>query len=116
MPIAYEFNPEAVLVSADFDKISELTKISNISPESFSYLTQWLSSLANGKIILFMKGHNISMSLCLKALLGYPLPRLEKRIDTNLNNIKSIRNVISEKRKHWKSLKFNKILPALNVN
>lgn len=108
MPIAYEFNPELVLVSADFDDI----RAANVSRETFGYLTHWLSALANGKIVLFVKGDCRTMATCITALLGGPLPMLKKRMDANLGNVKTIQNVISVQQKYWKSLKFNKMLPV----
>lgn len=114
MPIAYEFNPELVLVSADFDAISDPIRAGNVSWELFGYLTQWLSALANGKIILFMKGDYNATATCVKALLGDPLPMLKSRMEASINR-EAIQNVISVQHKYWKSLKFNKLLPELNV-
>lgn len=108
MPIAYEFNPELVLVSADFDEM----RATNVSPETFGYLTHWLSALANGKIILFVKGDCSAIATCINALLGDPLPMPKSRMDANIGNIETIQNVLSVQQKYWKSLKFNKMLPV----
>lgn len=122
MPIAYEFNPELVLVLVDFDAIGEPMRMGNVSPECYGYFTHWLSALANGRIIICMKGdykcHSVSnaMVTCVKALLGDPLPMLTSRMAASLNNIQAIQNVISVQQKYWKSLKFSKMLPALNVS
>lgn len=120
MPIAYEFNPELVLVSVGFDQvIGDSVSHHHVTPEAYGYFTHWLSSLANGKIILcFEGGYNVNsiahvMIVCTKALLGDPLPMLttgEKEL-----NASSIQHVWSVHQTHWKSLKFNKKLPAFNV-
>lgn len=107
IPIGYEFNPELVVVSIPVGS-------GNLSPETFGYLTHWLSALANGKLILFMRGDCNTIGTCIKALLGDPLPMLKGRLDKTINNLKTIQNVVSVQQKHWKSLKFNKILPVIN--
>jgi len=112
MPITYEFNPELVLVSADFHAISELFA-ANVSPETFGYLTHWLSSLANGKLILFVKGKCSASAGCINGLLGNPLSMPKKLVDAKLNNTETIQNILSIQQNHWKSLKFNKRLPAV---
>ncbi|KAJ6636527.1 Histone deacetylase 6, partial [Pseudolycoriella hygida] len=108
MPVAYEFNPEVVYVAADFDSSSD----GNLSPEIFGYLTCWLSTLANGKLILFSKGDNLATAICIKALLGAALPILSTRTNVRIVNVDSLQNVLSVQEKFWKSLKFNKMLPA----
>lgn len=105
MPIAYEFNPQLVLISSDFDAVKPSS-----SPEIFGYLTHWLSALANGKTILFVKGECDATVSCIKSLLGDPLPVLKS---ADLGDIESIRNIATVQQKCWKSLKFNKMLPTL---
>ena len=126
MPIAYEFDPELVLVSAGFDAAEgdQLGRY-HVSPEAYGYFTHWLSALANGKIILALEGgYNVNsishaMSMCTKALLGDPLPILQ--ISSRWNGIhpkavETIRNVLKTQSEFWKCLKFNKKLPDYDVN
>lgn len=57
MPIAYEFNPELVLVSAGFDPaIGDPLGGCKVTPEAYGVFTYWLSSLAAGRIILCLEG------------------------------------------------------------
>lgn len=77
MPIAYEYDPELVIVSAGFDAaIGDPLGHYALTPEIYGHFTHWLSSLANGKIILCLEGgYNVnsishSMVMCTKALLG----------------------------------------------
>lgn len=123
LPISYEFNPELVLVSAGFDAaIGDPLGGCKVSPEAYAYFTHWLSSLANGRIILCLEGgYNVNsisyaMTMCTKALLGDPLPIVQ----TNRNGLsesclETLRNVNSVQQKYWKCLKFNKKLPDFTL-
>ncbi|XP_055298370.1 histone deacetylase 6 isoform X3 [Sitodiplosis mosellana] len=120
MPIAYEFNPELVLVSAGFDAVvGDPIGHYHVTPEAYGYFTHWLSSLANGKIVLCLEGgYNVNsishaMTMCTKALLGDPLPMLHTTGKApSASCMETIQNVCSVHRKYWKSLRFDKKLPA----
>lgn len=119
MPIAYEFNPELVIVSAGFDAaIGDPIGHYNVTPEAYGYFTHWLSTLANGRIILCLEGgYNVNsishaMAMCTKALLGDPLPMLQSHNKKpNTSCIETIQKVLEIQGKYWNSLKFNKKLP-----
>lgn len=121
LPIAYEFDPELVLVSAGFDAaIGDPLGGCKVTPEAYGHFTHWLSSLANGRVIVCLEGgYNVNsisyaMTLCTKSLLGDPLPMLhvsQRYNGPNAACVESIRNVLSVQEKFWKSLKFNKKLP-----
>lgn len=119
MPIAYEFNPELVIVSAGFDAaIGDPIGHYNVSPEAYAYFTHWLSCLANGRIMLCLEGgYNVNsishaMALCTKALLGDPLPLLlTHNKKPNASCIETLQLVQSIQADYWKSIKFNKKLP-----
>lgn len=123
MPIAYEFDPDLVLVSAGFDAVvGDPLGNYNLTPEVYGYFTHWLSALANGKLILCLEGgYNVNsishaMTMCTKALLGDPLPMLHTaRKAPNANCIETIQNVLTTQQTHWKSLKFNRKLPAFDA-
>jgi histone deacetylase 6 len=126
MPIAYEFNPQLVIVSAGFDAADgDTLGKCKVSAEAYGYFTHWLSSLANGKIILALEGgynvHSIShsMAMCAKSLLGDPLPKLQ--ISPKFDGIKSsaresLMNVMNVQSEFWSSMKFNKKLPNFDLN
>lgn len=96
-----------------------------VSPEAYGYFTHWLSSLANGKIILLLEGgYNVnsishSMALCAKSLLGDPLPlfQISSRWNgVNSSALESLQNVIKTQEQYWKCLRFNKKLPDYDLN
>ncbi|XP_058833510.1 histone deacetylase 6 isoform X2 [Topomyia yanbarensis] len=121
LPIAYEFDPELVLVSAGFDAaVGDPLGGCKVTPEGYGYFTHWLSSLANGRVIVCLEGgYNVNtisyaMTLCTKSLLGDPLPMLQISSRYNGPNsacVETIRNVLTVQEKFWKSLRFNKKLP-----
>ncbi|GAB0095288.1 histone deacetylase 6 [Sergentomyia squamirostris] len=119
MPIAYEFNPELILVSAGFDAaIGDPLGGCKVSPEAYGHFTHWLSSLANGRVIICLEGgYNVNsisyaMTMCSKALLGDPLPHLDiGSRELNSSCIDTIRSVLSVQKKYWKCLRFNKKVP-----
>lgn len=126
MPIAYDFDPELVLVSAGFDAaIGDQLGGCKVTPEAFGFFTQWLSALANGRIILCLEGgYNVnsishSMALCAKTLLGDPLPMQQipsRWHGINPSALESIQNVMATQSEHWKCLKFNKKLPDFDMH
>ncbi|KAH9412669.1 histone deacetylase [Dermatophagoides pteronyssinus] len=77
MPVAYNFNPELVLVSSGFDA-AENDPIGDyhLTPAVYGHMTHLLCSLANGKIILSLEGgyhlRSIANSAleCIRVLLG----------------------------------------------
>ncbi|XP_018305057.1 histone deacetylase 6 isoform X2 [Mycetomoellerius zeteki] len=118
MPIAYQFNPELVLISAGFDAcIGDTLGGCLVSPELYGHLTHWLSSLANGRIILSLEGgYNINsishaMTMCTKALLGDPLPMLDPNLIPCTSAINSINNVLKTHKKFWSNLQYGMSLP-----
>lgn len=79
IPIAQEYNPDIVLVSAGFDAASGHTPNLGgytVSAACFGHLTRELMQLANGKVILALEGgYDLpaicdSAQECVKALLG----------------------------------------------
>uniref|UniRef100_A0A182T2E2 Histone deacetylase n=1 Tax=Anopheles maculatus TaxID=74869 RepID=A0A182T2E2_9DIPT len=128
LPIAYEFDPELVLVSAGFDAaIGDPLGGCRVTPEAYGHFTHWLSALAGGRIVVCLEGgYNVNsishaMAMCTKALLGDPLPMLlppavsrtsNTTSPTNASCAETLRNVLTVQQKYWGSLCFNKKLPS----
>ncbi|CAK9827838.1 Histone deacetylase 6 [Anthophora retusa] len=122
MPIAYQFNPELILISAGFDAcIGDPLGGCFVTPEMYGHLTHWLSSLANGRVILSLEGgYNINsiahaVAMCTKSLLGDPLPMLESGKVPCTSAIDTINNVLKIQKQYWPNLIFNVSLPKENV-
>ena len=53
LPVAYQFNPDLVLVSSGFDAArGDPLGRCKISPEFYGFMTHHLRALANGKVIV----------------------------------------------------------------
>ncbi|XP_013133269.1 PREDICTED: histone deacetylase 6 isoform X1 [Papilio polytes] len=123
LPIAYEYNPELVIVSAGFDAcINDPLGGCKVLPECYGRMTQMLKGLAGGKIILCLEGgYNISstsyaMTMCTKALLGDPIElNYNPEEEIHWSAVETINNVIKTQKKYWKSLKFQLALPIKNI-
>ncbi|XP_038667389.1 polyamine deacetylase HDAC10 isoform X1 [Scyliorhinus canicula] len=112
LPMAYEFNPELVLVSAGFDAaIGDPEGEMRATPECFAHLTQLLMPLANGKLCVVLEGgynlRSLSESVCMTArvLLGDPVPPLVGEMVPCISAIESIQNVRAVHQPYWIFLK-----------
>ncbi|GBP49135.1 Histone deacetylase 6 [Eumeta japonica] len=120
LPIAYEYNPKLVIISAGFDAcVGDPLGGCKVSPECFGRLTHYMRGLAGGRVVLALEGgYNVtSVSfaaiMCSKALLDDPLPQLaEPAAVCHRSAVDSIDAVIDTHKKHWKSLRFRVSLPA----
>uniref|UniRef100_A0A8C3NI98 Histone deacetylase n=1 Tax=Geospiza parvula TaxID=87175 RepID=A0A8C3NI98_GEOPR len=103
MPIAHEFCPDVVLVSAGFDA-------AEVSAKCFGYMTKQLMSLAGGAVVLALEGgHDLTAicdasEACVSALLGHepePLPEDSLRQKPNANAVRSLEAVIQVQSRYW---------------
>uniref|UniRef100_A0A8B9D869 Histone deacetylase 10 n=1 Tax=Anser cygnoides TaxID=8845 RepID=A0A8B9D869_ANSCY len=83
LPMAFEFDPELVLVSSGYDSgIGDPEGQMNATPEVFAHLTHFLMQLANGKLCVILEGgyhlKSLSESVCMtvKTLLRDPIPQV----------------------------------------
>ncbi|XP_045716495.1 histone deacetylase 6 isoform X1 [Phyllostomus hastatus] len=116
LPIAYEFNPELVLVSAGFDAAwRDPLGGCQLSPEGYAHLTHLLMGLAGGRIILILEGgYNLtsiseSMAACTRTLLGDPPPLLTLSRPPLSGALASITETIQVHRRYWRSLRATKV-------
>ncbi|XP_059177480.1 histone deacetylase 4-like isoform X3 [Physella acuta] len=117
MPIAREFKPECVLVSAGYDAAKgHATALGGyeVSPECFGVLTRELMSLANGKVVLALEGGYDIPSICdsaelsVRALLGEelrPLREEELKRSPCKPAIDTLEATIQIQAEHWPCVK-----------
>ncbi|XP_053610806.1 histone deacetylase 6 isoform X1 [Plodia interpunctella] len=123
LPIAYEYNPELVIVSAGFDAcVGDPLGGCKVTPECYGRMTQLLRGLSGGRVVLCLEGgYNVTsisyaMAMCTKALLGDPVyHHYETKPAPHWTAVESINNVIATHKKYWKNLKFQLALPLENV-
>nr|XP_015213418.1 PREDICTED: histone deacetylase 9 isoform X3 [Lepisosteus oculatus] len=116
IPIANEFSPDVVLVSAGFDAVEghdPLLGGYTVTARCFGHLTKQLMELAGGRVILALEGgHDLTAicdasEACVNALLGNELEALPEKVlrsKPNANAVSSIAKTIEIQRKYWKSI------------
>ncbi|XP_062849574.1 polyamine deacetylase HDAC10 [Trichomycterus rosablanca] len=119
LPVAYEFDPELVLVSAGFDSaIGDPEGHMVALPEIFGHLTHLLMSLANGKMCVVLEGGynltSLAQSVCqtVQTLLGDPTPVLTGIGSPCHSALESIHNVRAAHHKYWGCFKHTVISPV----
>lgn len=113
LPVAFEFDPELVLVSSGYDSgIGDPEGQMNATPEVFAHLTHFLMQLAHGKLCVILEGgyhlKSLSESVCMtvKTLLRDPLPQVTGEMAPCLSAIESIQNVRAAHKPYWKWLTY----------
>ncbi|XP_059189555.1 histone deacetylase 6 isoform X2 [Centropristis striata] len=115
MPIATEFNPGLVLVSAGFDAArGDPLGGYQVTPEGYAHLTHMLMSLAGGHVLLILEGgYNLSsisdsMAMCTSVLLGDPPPYLVMPLPPPHHSaVATINEVIRHHAPYWRSLRLH---------
>ncbi|XP_052604569.1 polyamine deacetylase HDAC10 isoform X2 [Peromyscus californicus insignis] len=120
LPLAFEFEPELVLVSAGFDSaIGDPEGQMQATPECFAHLTQLLQMLAGGRICAVLEGgyhlESLAQSVCMmvQTLLGDPTPPLLGLMVPCQSALESIQSVQTAQAPHWTSLQPN-VAPVLS--
>ncbi|XP_052646824.1 polyamine deacetylase HDAC10 isoform X2 [Harpia harpyja] len=113
LPMAFEFDPELVIVSAGYDSgIGDPEGQMNATPEVFAHLTHFVMQLANGKLCVILEGgyhlKSLSESVCMtvKTLLGDPVPQITGEMAPCLSAVESIQNVRAAHKRYWKWLMY----------
>ncbi|KAF0462341.1 histone deacetylase clr3 [Gigaspora margarita] len=111
MPIAYEFDPDIVIVSAGFDAAEgDPIGENHVTPAAFGHMTHMLKSLAAGKLVLALEGgYNLdsisnSALACVKVLLGEHPAKLGP-IKPSQECVETIYQVIRVQSRYWSCLK-----------
>ncbi|NXW00539.1 HDA10 deacetylase, partial [Fregetta grallaria] len=113
LPMAFEFDPELVLVSSGYDSgIGDPEGHMSATPEVFTHLTHFLMQLADGKLCVILEGgyhlKSLSESVCMtvKSLLGDPVPQVTGEMAPCLSAVESIQNVRAAHKPYWKWLMY----------
>jgi len=84
-----------------------------MTPIMCGYLIQWLSTLANGRLILYEQDahdnsiyRNKCLLQCSKALLGEPISKLRVANLLNFESKDILLNNLKNHKNNWKSLQF----------
>ncbi|XP_040058991.2 histone deacetylase 7 isoform X3 [Gasterosteus aculeatus] len=117
MPIAHEFSPDVVLVSAGFDAVEgHLSSLGGykVTAKCFGFLTRQLMSLAGGRVVLALEGgHDLkaicdASEACVSALLGMEVEPLSQSVLDQKpckNAIQSLEKVVQVQGEYWQSVK-----------
>ncbi|CAO2645532.1 Histone deacetylase 5 [Lemmus lemmus] len=113
MPIAHEFSPDVVLVSAGFDAVEgHLSPLGgySVTARCFGHLTRQLMTLAGGRVVLALEGgHDLTAicdasEACVSALLSVELQPLNEAVlqqKPSINAVATLEKVIEIQSKHW---------------
>ena len=118
LPVAYQFDPDLVLISAGFDAArGDPRGFCKVSPEMYGHMVQQLRNLAGGRVVVALEGGynlrsiSLSMAMCVKALLGDPMPPISTGMPPKPSAVESIRRVVETQSRFWSGLRFGKKLP-----
>ena len=110
MPIAYEFAPDMVIVSAGYDAAEgDHLGLYKVSPAGYAHMTHMLSVLANGKLLLALEGgyncESIAKSAhaCVEVLVGDE-PRQLQIEGASATATNAVAEVMQVQARHWKSM------------
>ncbi|XP_039208513.1 histone deacetylase 7 isoform X1 [Crotalus tigris] len=117
MPVAQEFSPDVVLVSAGFDAADGHPPPLGgykVSAKCFGYMTRQLMNVAGGALVLALEGgHDLTAicdasEACVSALLGNELEPLPEEIlqqKPSTNAVHSLEAVIQVQSQYWSSVR-----------
>ncbi|KAM9584613.1 protein deacetylase HDAC6 [Morphnus guianensis] len=111
LPIAFEFQPQLVLVAAGFDTaLGEPEGHMGVSPDGFALMTHLLSALAGGRLLLALEGGSEpgtlagALSAILRTLLGDPGDP-PGPITPTPSGLASVARTLAIHRKYWSCLR-----------
>lgn len=111
MPIAAEFGPDLVIISAGFDA-AKGDPLGNclVTEIGYAQMTYMLMSLANGRVVVALEGgYNVealakSALSVTRTLLGDPVPSHATLPSANVQAVDTLRLVKRDVSPHWKSV------------
>ncbi|GAB7352903.1 hypothetical protein MBLNU459_g3492t1 [Dothideomycetes sp. NU459] len=110
MPIAQDFAPDLVIVSAGFDAAEgDMLGKCHVSPAGYAHMTHMLMSLADGKVAVCLEGGYNLRSIAISALavtrtlMGEPPDRLANSEPT-ASGVDTVQLVLRQQSKFWPCL------------
>jgi len=110
MPIAQDFDPDLVIVSAGFDAAEgDMLGKCHVTPAGYAHMTHALMSLAHGKVAVCLEGGYNLRSIAISALavtrtlMGEPPDRLLQTEPTP-SGVESVQMVLRTQSKFWPCL------------
>lgn len=110
MPIAQDFNPDLVVVSAGFDAAEgDMLGKCHVSPAGYGHMTRMLMSLADGKVAVCLEGGYNLRSIAISALavtrtlMGEPPGRIATMIPTP-SAVDTVEEVLRQQSCFWPCL------------
>lgn len=113
LPMASEFAPDLIMVSAGFDAADgDAIGMCRVTPRGFAQMTQHLTGLAGGRVLLVLEGGYNAPSVagcveaCLRVLLGEPLPAEPKvpALAPSADALAAIMATLTAHRPYWRTL------------
>jgi len=110
MPVAFEFNPDLVIIAAGFDAAQgDMLGGCFVSPAGYAHMTHMLMSLAEGRLAVCLEGgYNLaaianSALAVTRVLMGEPPDRLEETRPTNAG-LQTVQMVAMYQSRYWRCL------------
>ncbi|KAK0549432.1 Histone deacetylase hda1 [Tilletia horrida] len=122
MPIAQEYNPDFVIISAGFDAADgdEIGGM-HVSPKAYAHMTHMLSSLANGRLVVVLEGgYNLdataqSALAVTKTILGEAPEAYDvNELGCGLIAQRTVHEVAKVQERYWKSIVSSELEPKVN--
>ncbi|CAK0772037.1 hypothetical protein CVIRNUC_003922 [Coccomyxa viridis] len=110
MPIAYEYQPDLIIVSAGFDaSIGDPIGGCRVTPEGYAHMTHMLGAVAPLAVLL-EGGYNLRATAAgceavLRVLLGQKVPAFSRPAVPSTPGLMAIQQVIRTQAKYWKCMR-----------
>ncbi|KAL1406389.1 Histone deacetylase hda1 [Vanrija albida] len=110
MPIAYEFAPDLVIISAGFDAADgDQLGECKVTPAGYGHMTHMLSALANGKLVVALEGgYNLKAiadsSLAVAQVLLGETPADIGEVEASESGTEVMLQVAKVQSKYWKNI------------
>ncbi|WBW72877.1 histone deacetylase (class II) Clr3 [Schizosaccharomyces osmophilus] len=117
MPIAYEFNPDLVIISSGFDAAAgDHIGQCLVTPPAYAHMTQMLMGLADGKVFASLEGGysldaiSVSALAVAQSLIGIPPSRLHT-VYASQHAVQTVDKVTEIQSQFWRCMR-PKYIPA----